>query len=331
MNMENLVIQSGDLILRELKDNPDDIVHMTNIIRKCAINSTAVLFVHFVQNEQDGQNPRPKEKMQITSKKEKRIARLLDQFIEFEKELTPADKDNKDTLKKFYLKKCDAIKNKSDSLLFASYGPIQAPLDQGSFDKSVREFIDKAKKTRMQKDRKYFRMGIYLSENLIGCLTFEFNLIKTEGYNKEETTLDPGIFIDPAPAYRARNETGPKRWEEVLALMVAFIGGEGSEFYPPENIKIPISVTTHHLNYETKNMFANVFEEYTKNPVYHEGFGERRFFTIGFANFIKKFELNKPKITVTPQGDGWPKIINPQGYEFGKTAKIITVPRDKII
>jgi hypothetical protein len=313
MDMKKIVIESGDLSLRELNDKAD-VLNITHIIRNCAIRSTIVLLIRYMDD------PECKKMMPKIGKKEKRIGKLLKQFIEFEKELTPDDKDDKEKLKEFVKKKHAVIENCPDDILFAAYGPIQVP-----FEKEAGIFVDEAIKTQNANDRKFFRLGIYLGKNLIGCLTFEYNLIETEGYNAK-TTLDPGIFIDPK--YRTREGTDIKRWQEVFSLMVAFM----ESFYPDQNKSIPISITTHHLNYETKNIFTKWFVEY-KKPVCLEGIGKRRFFTIGYKEFKTAFMLNNPKVTVsfTSQGREQRHFINPKGPLIGETEKTEEVPRSKII
>jgi hypothetical protein len=267
------------------------------------------------------ESPEIKKYLRLAHKKKEPIGKLLKHFTDYEKELSPADKYDDKKMRDFFIDKYDVIEYYPNDILFAPYGPAQVPSvkEVRTLVDKVEMFVDEARKAGKAKDRELFRLGIYLGKVLIGCLTFEYNLIETEGYDAK-TTLNPEIIIDPK--YRKREGTYIRRWREVFALLVAFL----EDFYPDRNKKIPISATIHFLNSEMEDILTGVFVEY-------KGIWERRFFTIGYREFKNFFRLDDPKVTVSfiSQGKEHRKNINPHGPLFGETEKTEEVPRYKII
>jgi hypothetical protein len=280
----NLVIENGKLRLRELRDN--DCEKIVKIVRAFSIVATVKLFIAYTNNKSFKHTMRDMNENGLFEK-------LLDDFKRLEKELAQKKiVPNTIDCENFIT---EILSNFPDDHLFSPYGPIQVP-----FDKSVKEFIETAKDarelpketakdTREPPKRYLFRMGIEFDGKLIGCFTIDFTKRKTLGYYKE-TFGDPGIFIDPD--YRKIKDIGTEPvWKYVFSLAASFV----EEYYPFKDESIPISATTHRLNQETGGILckANGFTEY--NGLVLVNYGERRFFTISYTDFIREFKLDREK------------------------------------
>jgi hypothetical protein len=193
-----------------------------------------------------------------------------------------------DKFKKFIKDMEEAFILFPDDNLFFPYGPIHPP-----FEEKVKEFIKVAIDTNINKNRIKYRMGIMKDNMLIGCFTIDFNKHKIFGY-PNETTCDPGIFIDPD----YRKDNGKRNWEKVFFMATALV----EKFYKFDEKEILISATTHRINAETSNILSpeNGFVEF-EGTVLNGEYGERRFFTISKKDFIDNFRkgFNNYQVVIT--------------------------------
>ncbi|MCL2211281.1 MAG: hypothetical protein FWB95_05110 [Treponema sp.] len=262
----NLLIKGNGICLRELQE--DDIPRINEIVRVCAARSTWILYKVY-KNESLIKHTLLDMNKRGNVNNDGLFGKLLKDFNIFDNMMSKKNYNLEEILR-FY----------PDDHLFFSYGPIQS-----SFEESINEFINVAIDTRIEKKRRLFRLGIEIETKegkvLIGCFTFDYNKHKTQGY-QHETTGDPGIFIHPD--YRKASDK--RTWCETFILFTEFLKID----YPYKNDNIQISATTHRLNEETSNILSKKygFEEF-KAYVSHENFGERRFFTISYNDFIKVF------------------------------------------
>jgi len=277
-----MIVKCGtDIYLRELSEN-DDYVKILGIVRAYTAHSTRILYELYRKEKNFKYN------MNDTFDKDF-LSKLYKNFKHFDCITENKSITYKSDRFKILLKKIEEVfKYFPDDHLFSPYGPIQPP-----FDESVKEFLDIANDTHKNNGRRLFRMGIMKNDKLIGCFTIDFNKHKFLGF-QNETTGDPGIFIDPA----FRDYKGKRTWQYVFFMATKIV----EEFFPVEKKEIEIGATTHRLNVETENILSeeNKFKEF-EGFVSHAKYGARRFFTIKKEAFITNFrkDMSDYQVVIT--------------------------------
>ena len=274
-DLNTVTIESEIISLRELQEsNRDDLVR---IVKNYSVYSTALLYLVFLED-----NKIFEEKVKsydIT------LQNLIPRFYAI-KDKYPYSGSKTPEGQKQFKKILEYVKNNfPDTVLYSPYGPIkQSPSEKEPFVKSVEEFIHNGIVARKEEPkRKMFRLGIFIEETIIGCVTFDFFITSIDDYS---ATGDIGIFIEPK--YREikdkdNNEIG-KLWREVFYAVSVFI----KNIFPHDPANMYISATTHPLNWATERML----EKFNFVGIKNSEYGKRKYYVIPYNYFLATF-LNK--------------------------------------
>jgi hypothetical protein len=289
LDRNNIHFEYGDLTFRELsEENGKDKDDIVQIIKRCAVFSSAVLYANFfMETDKKIEND--------MNKDHHTLPYLLSEFKKMKKTL-PYSNNPQERAQQF-----NNIKNhlENPSLvekLFSTYGPIQQP-----FEKNTETYIKKAVEARKKKpERELFRLGIDYSNNLnsnnlnnnnlIGCFVFDF--IPDAIYDCKATG-DIGIFIDTR--YRIvkdENGTENRRWHDVMLGGVCLF----KKYLPlPNRDEWNISATTHPLNFEARNILCPENGFVFKGKKLSEyNMQERNYYLNKYSDFVDKFSEKVP-------------------------------------
>jgi len=272
MNTKRNLTENGGLRLCELEHADFD--RVLEIARACAVRATRNMYDACHRDRLF----RPSMREMAG---EKTIKNILEAFDRFDSVLSAKKhRTGSSGYKSLLLEAETILKAYPEDHLFSPYGPIQAP-----FKESVEKFIALAVKTGKATKRKVFRRGIALGDKLIGCFTFDVKEYQIEGY-PGKTTGDFGLLIDPD-----HRTMGGKAeiWRGVFSRAVPDI----EKHYPYKESGLRLSATVHRLNLEMGHIWCakNGFKD--EGLFRHKTYGERRFFTIGFKDFVQRFEQGK--------------------------------------